>query len=131
MWKRLWKDLRDFKTAIFALVLYNVLARSLFHAFCPQLILTGFPCAGCGMTRAVFLYSDRAIFQRNESQPRGAAVDFVSVLVLFQPLCKGRVFQKAHPSGWEWSVWLRLRCMATVCFTVFRESRRWYIIEII
>lgn len=43
LWERLRKDLRDFKTAIFALVLYNVLARSLFHAFCPQLILTGFP----------------------------------------------------------------------------------------
>ncbi len=112
MWKRLWKDLRDFKTAIFALVLYNVLARSLFHAFCPQLILTGFPCAGCGMTRAVFLYSDRAIFQRNESQPRGAAVDFVSVLVLFQPLCKGRVFQKhtllagSGLCGYACGVWL-------------------------
>ena len=51
---RLRKDLRDYKAAILVLILYNVLARSLFHAFCPQLILTGFPCAGCGMTRAVY-----------------------------------------------------------------------------
>ena len=51
--RRLWKDLKNFRVAILAVVLYNMLARSVFHAFCPQLILTGFPCAGCGMTRAV------------------------------------------------------------------------------
>lgn len=51
---RIWKDLKNFRTAILALMLYNIIIRSVFHAFCPQLILTGFPCAGCGMTRAVF-----------------------------------------------------------------------------
>lgn len=51
---RVWRDIKDFWAAILALALYNVLTRSVFGAFCPQLILTGFPCAGCGMTRAVF-----------------------------------------------------------------------------
>lgn len=60
MWKiqvvleRIWKDIKSVRIAILALLLYNVIVRSVFHAFCPQLILTGFPCAGCGMTRAVF-----------------------------------------------------------------------------
>lgn len=52
--ERIWKDIKSLWIAILALLLYNVIARSVFHAFCPQLILTGFPCAGCGMTRAVF-----------------------------------------------------------------------------
>lgn len=52
--KRIGKDLRDFWGAIVAFALYSMTARMVFHAFCPQLILTGFPCAGCGMTRAVF-----------------------------------------------------------------------------
>ena len=52
--KRIWKDIKDYRAAILVLVLYNLIARSVFHAFCPQLILTGFPCAGCGLTRAVF-----------------------------------------------------------------------------
>ena len=54
VWGRLWRDIKDFRAAIAALLLYNTIVRIVFHAFCPQLILTGFPCAGCGMTRAVF-----------------------------------------------------------------------------
>ena len=50
---RVWRDIKNFRAAILALVLYNAVVRSVFRAFCPQLILTGFPCAGCGMTRAV------------------------------------------------------------------------------
>ena len=37
-----------------AFLLYNIVVRTIFHAYCPFLIVTGFPCAGCGMTRAVF-----------------------------------------------------------------------------
>lgn len=51
---RIWKDIKAFRAAIFFFAVYNVAARTLFGAFCPQLILTVFPCAGCGMTRAVF-----------------------------------------------------------------------------
>ena len=51
---RIWKDIKSLWFAFFLLMLYNVIVRKVFHAFCPQLILTGFPCAGCGMTRAVF-----------------------------------------------------------------------------
>lgn len=40
------------------------------------------------------LLSDRTIFQSNEAQPGGAAMDFVPELVLLQPLCKRRVPQK-------------------------------------
>lgn len=50
---RVWRDIKNFRAAILALILYNAVVRSVFRAFCPQLILTGFPCAGCGMTRAV------------------------------------------------------------------------------
>ena len=54
--KRIGRDLRDFWGAILALALYNAVARIVFHAFCPQLILTGFPCAGCGMTFFFFFF---------------------------------------------------------------------------
>lgn len=51
---RIVKDIKNFRIAILLFAVYNIVVRKIFKAFCPQLILTGFPCAGCGMTRAVF-----------------------------------------------------------------------------
>lgn len=54
MKERIKKDIRNFYPAVIAFVIYNLMVRSIFHAYCPFLIATGFPCPGCGMTRAVF-----------------------------------------------------------------------------
>lgn len=54
IWKRIVSDIRNYYIAGLLFLAYNVIVRWLFDAFCPFLIITGFPCAGCGMTRAVF-----------------------------------------------------------------------------
>ena len=48
-------DLRRLCPAAAAILAYGVVTHLLFDRFCPMLILTGFPCPGCGMTRALFL----------------------------------------------------------------------------
>lgn len=53
IWKRIVTDIKNYYIAVFLLLLVNIVVRKVFHAFCPFLIMTGFPCAGCGMTRAV------------------------------------------------------------------------------
>lgn len=52
--KRIWADVKNYYIGIIALLIYSVIVRNVFHAFCPLLIITGFPCAGCGMTRAMY-----------------------------------------------------------------------------
>ena len=52
--KRIWKDIKTYYIAAILFLIYNAVVRHFFHAFCPFLIMTGFPCAGCGMTRAVY-----------------------------------------------------------------------------
>lgn len=53
IWKRVVSDLKNYYVALLLFIAYNIVVRMIFDAFCPFLIITGFPCAGCGMTRAV------------------------------------------------------------------------------
>ncbi len=53
-WNRVVADVKTYYIGIVLFLIFNIVIRKLFHAFCPFLITTGFPCAGCGMTRAVY-----------------------------------------------------------------------------
>lgn len=48
-------DLRRLWPASAAILVYGLVTHLIFDRFCPMLILTGFPCPGCGMTRALIL----------------------------------------------------------------------------
>lgn len=49
---RIQRDIRQYWIAGAAFMIYYLISHALFDAFCPFLVATGFPCAGCGLTRA-------------------------------------------------------------------------------
>lgn len=51
--ERIWRDLVTLQIPFLLIVLYCIVTMYFFHSVCPFVILTGFPCAGCGLTRAV------------------------------------------------------------------------------
>lgn len=61
--KRIGTDLKEYGWALAGILVCYVLIHAVFDAFCPFLILTGIPCAGCGLTRA-FLFLICGQFQR-------------------------------------------------------------------
>lgn len=68
---RLWKDVKDYRLYILALLVYDLLVQLAFHAFCPMVIVTGLPCPGCGMTRAIFYFATGQISKGWKMNPLG------------------------------------------------------------
>ena len=81
VFRRIIKDLWDNRATIIALAIMWVMAELVFHRFCPVVIMSGFPCPGCGLTRALFnlitLHPIKA-FEYNPSYPL-----WVALLVAF------------------------------------------------
>lgn len=50
---RIGRDIRQYGAGILAAAALYFLFHALFDAFCPSVLISGFPCPGCGMTRAV------------------------------------------------------------------------------
>lgn len=54
--KRAWKlfvnDIKNMWLAVVLLTAYFVIQRNFFYSSCPMVMFTGYPCPGCGLTRA-------------------------------------------------------------------------------
>ena len=49
-----WKDIWTFRYVILVFAVYFFIGKNFLYSLCPTVAITGFPCPGCGMTRAVF-----------------------------------------------------------------------------
>lgn len=77
---RIRRDVKSIWMAAAAVAVYTVLVNLIFHAFCPMVIVTGFPCPGCGMTRALFYLVTGRISESFQMHPVGM---WVACLLLY------------------------------------------------
>lgn len=49
-------DIKEYGMAFLVVVIYAAVVDLMFHAFCPLVIFCGFPCPGCGVTRATVCF---------------------------------------------------------------------------
>ena len=52
--KKLLDDIKSARWAIILIIAYFAFLKNYLYTMCPVVLLTGFPCPGCGMTRAMF-----------------------------------------------------------------------------
>lgn len=50
----LYGDIKSARWAIMLVIAYFVFLKKFLHSLCPMVLITGFPCPGCGLTRAGF-----------------------------------------------------------------------------
>lgn len=88
--KRIEEDVKSAWQFMLALVLYDVLVQSIFHKFCPVVIVTGLPCPGCGVTRAVEYFVTGQFQKGWAMHPFGIAWLFLGVYFCVMRYLLGR-----------------------------------------
>lgn len=88
--ERLKRDMKQYGPGLLAAVALYFLVHAVCDAFCPSVLITGFPCPGCGITRAV-LYLLKGQFARSWAL-NPAAVFWViwALLFAFERYVRGR-----------------------------------------
>lgn len=49
-----YRDIKSARWAVMLVIAYFVFLKKVLHSLCPVVLITGFPCPGCGLTRAFF-----------------------------------------------------------------------------
>lgn len=111
-----WRDVRRLKAPLIVLTLYFIFMKKVFHMMCPMVLLTGFPCPGCGLTRAgvALLQGDfRTAWEQNLMiYP---IVLFVIVYIVF------RYFLKRDTKKLSWLLLVILAAM--IVYYIYRMCR--------
>ncbi|MCM1253624.1 MAG: DUF2752 domain-containing protein [Clostridium sp.] len=91
---RICRDIKNVQAVAAALALYVIFSHLIFRAFCPMVIMTGFPCPGCGMTRALFYLITGRFAESVRMHPAG-----IWVVILFLYFCWNRYIMGRKAKG--------------------------------
>lgn len=98
MWKQagklFWQDIKRMKIAIILICLYLAFMKFVLHSGCPFVVLTGFPCAACGLTRAGVPFLKGEWIQAWNIHPA-----IFPIVILFIAFIVQRYFRQASLKG--------------------------------
>ena len=114
--KLLLQDLWNIRIAILVFAIYFVIGRKLLYSLCPMVIMTGFPCPGCGLTRAMFMVL------RGDFAGAWKMHPFIyGVIILVGWFCVRRYIQRKETKSL--GKWVILLCVGLILYYVYRMVR--------
>lgn len=116
IWSRVEADIKEYRFAIAGLFVYWLAARLLFHAFCPMVILTGLPCPGCGLSRALWFLLTGQLHRSFALHPLG----IFWLLLVFGFAVNRYVAGRSVSQGFV--ICLAIVCIATLLFYIYRMA---------
>ena len=120
---RIITDVKGYGVAVAAVLLYAVAVNLIFHAFCPLVILSGFPCPGCGVSRATLC------FMTGRWQSAWQMNPVIFPIVLFAAyfcLCRYLLGRKVKGAKTGIAVILVLLFIVCGCTSTFRTGFRMF-----
>lgn len=112
--KKVNKDVLEARWAIIFIIAYFVFLKHYFYSTCPVVIVTGFPCPMCGMTRAAFQLMHFDFKGAFTTQPFIYAVVLIVLFFIFDRYILLRNTQK-------WLTWILILCIISmICFYIWR-----------
>ncbi len=83
--KVLLNDIKSARWAIMIIIAYFALLKNYIYTICPTVLFTGYPCPGCGMTRAMFRVLRLDLIGAYEMHP---FIYPVGLLAVFFVICR-------------------------------------------
>lgn len=115
-WKILKKDIKDLWIAFAVFGVYFLVGRYFLYSLCPSVVVTGLPCPGCGLTRAML-----AIF-RGDFKAAWHLHPFAYLILAYAGvfLFRRYIQQKKNP---HFLTHLKVILAAMVLFYIYRMIR--------
>ncbi|OUP63738.1 DUF2752 domain-containing protein [Sellimonas sp.] len=115
-WHMIRKDLWNIRIVILVLAIYFTVAWCFLYTSCPLVLVTGFPCPGCGLSRAAFSILRGEFLQAWHLNP------FIyAIVALAGAFCIRRYI--LHKETTSLKKWLLLLLIGMILFYIYRMIR--------
>lgn len=98
--QRIRNDIKRYGFAILLVAVFYFLMHFVFHAFCPVVVLTGFPCPGCGLSRSILFLFTGQVRRSFSIHPLGIVVVCTFLYCAWFRYVRGR-----KAPGLKWLLW--------------------------